>query len=63
MSTEIYISPTDVSIITYVGPSVPDGESRKRYQITNEVTGEYVTLSGDQYADLSPRLLRNQVED
>lgn len=60
MSTDIW-ERDGVAVSSYAGPPTADGKTRKRYQITNELTGEYVTLSADQYSALSPRLLGGTV--
>lgn len=41
-----------VAINTYAGPARTDGGPRIRWQITNELTGQWVTLSAEQWLNI-----------
>lgn len=51
MSTEL-LEHNQLMITRYAGPATTDGQPRQRFQISNEATGEYVTLSWKQLQTL-----------
>lgn len=40
----LHYNQSGVNVSTYAGPTRVDGQPRRRWQITNELTGEYITL-------------------
>lgn len=52
MSTELIEGTAGVAVTRYAGPPRPDAAPRRRYQITNEWNGEYVTFDAEQMAVL-----------
>lgn len=57
MSTDRYEA-EGIAVNTYAGPPVTH-RRRRRWQITNELTGQFVTMSEDQWDQLADTIRRS----